>query len=207
MPVVLNLLSIEAPDDGGKAIESAAAELDRYSWLVFTSVNTVERFAPLERSAVAPPVAAIGPATATAARAAGFDVQIVPPAYVAESLVEVFPEGSGRVLLPRAQVARDVLPNGLRDKGWTVDVITAYKTVRNETVTAQARLDAVTFTASSTVEAFVESGIAVPPIVACIGPIAAETAREAGMRVDVVASEHTMDGLVSALSEFVRSNA
>jgi len=124
---------------------------------------------------------------------------------VAESLLEAFPDGPGRVLLPRAAVARDVLPAGLAERGWTVDVVEAYRTAVGrpsaEALGAAARIDAVTFTSSSTVQHYVAAaGLArIPPIVACIGPITAATAREHGLDVAIEASTHTVDGLVEAL--------
>src|SRR6185503_16998655 len=110
-----------------------------------------------------------------------------------------------RVLLARASVARDVLPEGLRARGWAVDVVDAYRTVvapiSDRQRAAVERADAVTFTSSSTVERFLDAvGPAlVPPVVACIGPVTAETARAHDLHVDVVADVHSIDGLVDAL--------
>jgi uroporphyrinogen-III synthase len=135
----------------------------------------------------------------------------VPPEFVAESLLGAFPDppsGGGRVVIARAEVARDVLDRGLRDRGWEVRVVPAYRTVGatvEPTVVDRVRsADVVTFTSSSTVERFVEavgSGV-VPPIVACIGPVTAGTARDLGLHVDVESSVHTIEGLVAALCEW-----
>jgi uroporphyrinogen III methyltransferase/synthase len=137
---------------------------------------------------------------------------LVPPEYVAESLLGAFPPappGGGAVLLPRAAAARDVLPDGLRAGGWTVDVVEAYRTVTAEpdadALAAAADADAVCFTASSTVTAYLALGAPVPPVVACIGPVTAGTARRAGLPVTVVADRHTVDGLVDALIAAVRA--
>jgi uroporphyrinogen-III synthase len=130
---------------------------------------------------------------------------LVPERFVAEGLLEVFPAPSGRntVLLARAEVARDVLPEGLAAAGWDVDVVTAYRTqpaqVTPETVEQVAAADAITFTSSSTVTNFVATGAPVPPVVAAIGPVTAATAQEAGLTVTVEAGVHTLDGLVDAL--------
>jgi len=208
--VELPAITIDEPDDGGAALRAAADGLraGAYEWVVFTSVNSVERFSGLLRDARdfgATNVAAIGPGTGDALRRFGIDADLVPERFVAESLVEAFPSGSGGVLLPRAAVARDVLVEGLRQKGWDVDVVTAYRTRAAEpssSALAEAgKADAITFTSSSTVTNFLQvAGLdAVPAVVVCIGPVTAATAREAGLTVDVVAEEHTIEGLVEAL--------
>jgi uroporphyrinogen-III synthase len=150
-------------------------------------------------------VAAIGPGTADALRRFGVVPDLIPDRFVAESLVDAFPAGAGKVLLPRAAVARDVLITGLGTKGWSVTVVAAYRTRRVEpsasALAEAAKADAITFTSSSTVTNFLDvAGLdAVPPVVACIGPVTAATARDAGLTVDVVAEEHTIHGLVDAL--------
>jgi uroporphyrinogen-III synthase len=152
-------------------------------------------------------IAAIGPGTAAELARYFVRPDLVPDQFVAEDLVDRFPEGDGRVLLPRAAVARDVLPRGLQAKGWTVDVVEAYRTEReapsSRDLQAASMADAITFTSSSTVTSYlaVAGESSVPPIVACIGPVTASTARDAGLTVDIVAAEHTIDGLVSALVE------
>jgi uroporphyrinogen III methyltransferase/synthase len=204
-------IEIVEPPDGGAARRSAAAAVGSYDWLVFTSANGVERFLPELRDARALAgvlVAAIGPGTADALRARNIVADLVPERFVAESLLEAFPArppGGGRVLLARAKVARDVLPDGLRAAGWHVDVVDVYETVpvplSDTTSAALRRADIVTFTSSSTVERFLEAAgaDAVPPVVACIGPVTADTARAHGLTVDVVADVHTIPGLVAAL--------
>ena len=152
-------------------------------------------------------MAAIGPGTAVALAAEGVRADLVPERFVAESLLEAFPDGPGRVLLPRAAVARDALPAGLTGRGWTVDVVEAYRTALGqpapEALAAAATAQAVTFTSSSTVTNYlsVAGDVPIPPVVACIGPITAETARAAGLTVNVVATRHTIEGLVQSLVE------
>jgi uroporphyrinogen-III synthase len=130
---------------------------------------------------------------------------LVPPSYVAESLLEAFDDGPGRVLLPRAAVARDVLPLGLRGKGWDVEVVEAYRTTTPtpdaDTLARVASADVVAFTASSTVTRFLELAgrDSLPTAVAAIGPITAATAREHGLEVAIEADEHSLDGLVAAI--------
>jgi uroporphyrinogen-III synthase len=109
------------------------------------------------------------------------------------------------VLLPRAAVARDVLPLALAGKGYEVDIVETYRTVRPEpaagVLEAVRSADAVTFTSSSTVTGWLElfGREQIPPVVGCIGPITAATAREAGIAVDFEATEHSIAGLVAAL--------
>jgi uroporphyrinogen III methyltransferase/synthase len=208
--VELPVIELDEPDDGGAALRRAAGDVATYDWVVFTSANAVARFVRLLRDARAfgaARIAAIGPGTSDALRGHRIEADLVPERFVAESLLDAFPEGRGRVLLPRAAVARDVLPDGLRAKGWDVDVVEAYRTVATSpspaTVEAVAHADAITFTSSSTVTNFLEvaGAAAVPKVVACIGPITADTARAAGLAVDIVADEHTIVGLVESLRE------
>jgi uroporphyrinogen III methyltransferase / synthase len=211
--VEVPVIRIAEPADDGAARRAAARALRdaTFQWVVFTSANGVERFFTEVRDARdfgGARVAAIGPATARALAGRGIVADVVPERYVAESLLEALPAAGpagGRILLARAAVARDVLPDGLRAAGWDVDVVDAYRTVVAEVSGAQrdgiGRADAVTFTSSSTVDRFLDvlGPDAVPPVVACIGPITAATARARGLRVDVEAEIHTIEGLVDAL--------
>ena len=150
-------------------------------------------------------IAAIGPGTAAVLAQGRIVADLVPERYVAEALLAALPDGPGRLLLARAEVARGVLPDGLRARGWEVDVVEAYRTVpaaiSDEQRAAVRGADLITFTSSSTVEhsltAFGADGL--PPAVACIGPITAATARQHGLAVDVEADVHTIDGLVDAV--------
>ena len=212
--IELPAITIADPADGGAALRDAAGRLARYDWVVFTSANAVERFLPLLRDArdfAGTRIAAIGPGTAAALARRNLVADLVPERFVAEALLEALsPWAPGRVLLPRAAVARDVLPQGLRAAGFQVDVVEAYRTTAAPpspaVVEAAARADAVTFTSSSTVTRFLELAgrEALPPTVACIGPVTAETARKHGLSVDVVAPVHTIDGLVAALTSALR---
>lgn len=203
-------IRVEPPTDGGAALRAAVAELRVTDWVVVTSPNGARRLLAECRDARAlgaTRVAAIGPGTAEALSAGNIVADLVPDRYVAEGLLEVFPDppgdGPGRVLLPRAAEARDVLPEGLRARGWQVEVAPAYRTVRGrpteDELAAVADAHIVTFTSSSTVRNFLEICDRVPPTVACIGPVTAATARDAGLDVTVEAPVHTVDGLVDAL--------
>jgi len=200
-------------------LDSAIARIGSYDWLIFTSANGVSFF--LERLAqtgvnaalIRASVCAIGPATKRAAERAGFPVSLVPEEYVAESLVAAFEGqdlGGKRILLPRAAVARDVVPAELASRGACVDVVEAYRTVVPENAAALARRifalgskpDWITFTSSSTVNHFVQAAgtAALENVkVASIGPVTSETARRHGIAVTVEAATYSIAGLVEAI--------
>jgi len=218
-------IEVRPPDDFGP-LDEAIRDLDSFDWLVFTSANGVEAFVErLERHGLdlrAVPrdakVAAIGPATAERVRETGLRVVVVPREFRAEALIEELAgdELAGkRVLIPRARVAREILPDKLREAGAEVVVPPAYESVpSSEGKDERARrlevgeVDCVTFTASSTVENFVGAfgegearRLLSGTRVACIGPITADTARGRGIRVDVEAREYTIPGLVEAVAD------
>jgi len=218
-------IEIASPEDFGP-LDETIHELDSFDWLVFTSVNGVEAFVErlghhgLDLRAVprGAKIAAIGPATAERIERYSLRVDVMPAEYRAEALLE---EVSGdslagkRVLIPRAKVAREVLPDRLREAGAEVVVPPAYESRPSsegkEDVARRLErgdVDCVTFTASSTVENFVRAfgkGEAVRLLadtrVACIGPITADTARGHGIRVDAEAREYTIAGLVEAVTD------
>ena len=216
LPLEVPVIEVVDPEDGGAALARAAQALDGYDWVVVTSPNGARRLLRAvaddggdARRFAAARVAAIGPGTAAVLADGGIAADVVSAKYVAEALLEAIPwpgPDGGRVLLARAAVARDVLPDGLRERGWSVDVVEAYRTVpatvTDEQRAAVAAADAVTFTSSSTVERFLEllGPDLVPPVVACIGPVTAATARDRGLAVDVEADVHTIRGLVAALA-------
>jgi uroporphyrinogen III methyltransferase/synthase len=216
-------IQIQAPEDFGP-LDAAIRDLDSFGWIVFTSVNGVEAFLErlwhhgLDLRAVPrrAKVAAIGPATAQRIEEVGLRVDVVPEEYRAEALIEVLETDSiagERVLIPRAKVAREILPDKLREAGAEVVVPPAYESApssegKNELARrlGAGEVDCVTFTASSTVENFVGAfgpgeavGLLAETRVVCIGPITAETARGHGLRVDTEAEEYTIPGLVEAV--------
>ncbi len=217
-------IEIQPPEDFGP-LDAAIHELDSFTWLIYTSVNGVEAFMErlrhhgLDLRAVPrnARIAAIGPATAERLEEAGLRVDVVPGEYRAEALIEALGTGSlagQRILIPRAKVAREILPDKLREAGAEVVVPPAYESVpSSEGKEELARsldsgeIDCVTFTASSTVENFVGAfgaGEAARLLegtrVACIGPITAGTARERGLGVDAEADVYTIPGLVEAVT-------
>jgi uroporphyrinogen III methyltransferase/synthase len=207
------------PAEDEAPLRAAAAQAGTFDWIVFTSANGVERFwyALAEQRCDARAlggvrVCAIGPATAAELERRGVTPDLVPDEFVAESAVRALlaagPVHGARILVPRAAVARPVLPDALRQAGAEVVEVAAYATVQDgggaERVRAmldRGEVDAVTFTASSTVKNFVELvGAEVGRAkVASIGPVTSATARELGLAVDVEAAEYTTPGLVAAL--------
>ena len=154
-------------------------------------------------------IAAIGPATAAALQARCTAVHLMPPEYRAEAILSAIGDVRElRILLPRADIARAALAHGLRERGARVDEVTAYRTIPGTPSPAafdelRRGVDIITFTSSSTVRNYVALTQAMDcgdPLIACIGPVTADTARQLGMHVHVVAEEYTVDGLTEALA-------
>jgi uroporphyrinogen III methyltransferase/synthase len=214
-----------APAEDRRPLEDAIAHLRDYDWIIFTSANGVRFFFERLRAAGLTAAAldgmragAIGPATAEALRSAGLEPAFVPDEFVGEAVIAQIGEVAGkRILLPRADIAREALATGLEAKGAQVDQVVAYRTVLGEPksdiagLLREGRIDAVTFTSSSTVKNFfaqLEASGLNPDearkllknvTLAAIGPITAHTAGEFGLEVDVEAEQYTIDGLVDAL--------
>jgi uroporphyrinogen III methyltransferase / synthase len=158
-------------------------------------------------------VGAVGPATDAALRAWGVVPDLVPGVATTATLAQEFPQGPGAVLLARADLANPELGAVLRDKGWATTEVVAYHTVPVGELDPAARrrldggeVDWVAFTASSTVEGFLQGYGGPPPPgvrVAAIGPVTADAARSGGMRVAATAVEHTIPGLVAAIERAV----
>ncbi|MBS1856251.1 MAG: uroporphyrinogen-III C-methyltransferase [Acidobacteria bacterium] len=215
---VIELPTIEIrPPAGAGPLDRAIAELDTYDWLIFTSANGVRFFIEaLDRSgrdlrALKARICAIGPATRDAVEALHLKVDLMGKEYVAEGLLEAFSAhalAGARVLLPRAAVARDLVPVELTRRGARVDVVEAYRTVPPDGLAERIRevfarrVDLITFTSSSTVRNFAAAGVELLQGVAAasIGPITTATARELGIEVAVEANPYTVDGLVRAIA-------
>jgi uroporphyrinogen-III synthase len=220
------------PPDSYDALDAALWNAKNYQWLVVTSANgaevLAERLAALKlpTAALDPlKIAAIGPATARALGEMGLHVDEVPKQAIAESLVESLRDqvGGKNVLLVRAKVARDVLPEELRNAGAHVDVVDAYQTVVPVTSADDVRLifaapsrmpDIVTFTSSSTVTNFFrllhEANVPAWPAsmaAASIGPITSQTLRHHGVEPVVEATEYTIPGVVEALCRWSAAHA
>ena len=219
-PIELPVIEIRPPADL-RPLDDAISRLESYDWLIFTSRNGVERFVErLDASerdwrALRARIGAIGPATAESLRALHLKVDVLPEDYVAEGLLaalERFDFAGKRVLIPRALVARDVLPESLRERGAEVDVVAAYQTAMpdealarvRELFHASAQPDWVTFTSSSTVTnlAKMAGAEALRSVrIASIGPVTSATLRELGLEPTAEARTFTEDGLIEAIVE------
>jgi uroporphyrinogen-III synthase/uroporphyrinogen III methyltransferase/synthase len=224
-PVEVPILEIRPPASFD-ALDRALRQLERYDWLILTSANAVraivERAAKLELRLEPPAslkIAAIGDATAAAARKVGLAVTLVPESYVAESLSNGLTSlvSGRRILLARAAIARDVIPAVLRQVGANVDVVDAYRNVMPEGAPEQLRralaagINAVTFTSSSSAthlaEAARAAGIKFPfagVSAVSIGPITSQTLRELGWEPAAEASVSDIPGLIDALVQLSR---
>jgi uroporphyrinogen III methyltransferase/synthase len=219
--IELPTIRIDPPTDlreFGELVQDAHT----YDWIVFTSPNGVDAFFEMffklyddAREIGAAKIAAIGPATAQRVRDFHLHVDVQPDEFVAEAVVGEFRKQGGvenlRILIARAEKARDVLPRELSKLGAIVDEASAYRTVpETRDITGARRrfleegADLITFTSSSTVENFLALGLAWPKgiRVASIGPITSKTARDRGLKIDIEARRHDIEGLVEAIRKF-----
>jgi uroporphyrinogen III methyltransferase/synthase len=231
VPVEVPTIAVEpprTPTQMERAIKGLVT--GRYEWIVFTSTNAVravrekfEEFGLDARAFAGVKIACVGETTADAVRSFGIEPELVPSGeQSSEGLLADFPpyddvlDPIDRILLPRADIATETLSAGLREMGWEIDDVTAYRTVRAAPPPAEIRdaiksggFQAVCFTSSSTVRNLV--GIAGKPhartVVACIGPQTAATAKEFGLRVDVQPDQANVAALVDALAEFAVARA
>ncbi len=229
-PLIAPTIRITPPDNW-EPLDTAIERLGTYDWVIFTSVNGVrffsERLSASGRDARAfgPKlrVLAIGPATSRVLEdILRIRADTVPEKYVAEGILEMFSgeELSGkRILIPRAAVAREILPEELARRGAEVDLVPAYQTLPANPADVEqlrsglreGRVEMVTFTSSSTVRNFVEllgedflKEVMERVVIASIGPITSETAREMGLNPHVMAEISTTRGLARAIVDFYR---
>jgi uroporphyrinogen III methyltransferase/synthase len=229
-PIELPTIEIKRRFNKDELIRAVEAlHKGEYDWLVFTSANAVDIFFDflwercLDARSVTAGVAAIGPGTAEALKRWGIYVDVTPDPnrYTAEGLLAAFDEQfdvrDHSILLPRAEGARDVLVDGLTKQGAKVDEVILYVAAPPDSPESEAlrrlragEVDVVTFASSSAVTNLMKllDGDTAPlegPLIACIGPITARTAREAGLEIGVESKEHTIPGLVAALREYYAS--
>jgi len=228
-PFFFPVIETIAPDDWSP-LDNALNNLSQYQGLIFTSVNGVrffaERLKTIDqdiRELKGLRVFTIGPKTAEAVRDLGIRVDVVPENFVAESLIASIGkeniEGK-RFLLPRAAVAREILPEQLREMGAILDVVPTYQTVLPDPQVTElskrleaGNIDVITFTSSSTVKNFLAlTGDKLLPAIrkvkiACIGPVTANTAREAGLNVEILPEQYTVSSLLDAIEAFFQSDS
>ena len=218
-PVLAPAIELLPPPDPAAA-EQAVHRAAEYAWIVFTSANGARAFFDLlearredARALGNAKVAAIGIKTAQEARLRGVFADLVPQSFVAEDLAQALiaaTQPGDRILIYRAEEARDVLPSRLLDAGRDPHVVTAYRTAFTNDPQFAAKVaacDMLTFTSASTVRGFAHNlggpanavHAAQGKSVACIGPITAQEARAIGLDVDVIADQFTADGLMHAL--------
>jgi uroporphyrinogen III methyltransferase/synthase len=226
-PVVVPTIELRPPRNPAPLARAIRAlRAGQYAWAAFTSANGVDATWDAlvagggdARAFAGVRIAAIGPATAASLEEHGLRADVVAREFVGEALAKAILSkmkggARGRVLLARAAKARDVLPEALQKAGWQVDVVAAYESrpPKKSSVAhlakdlAAGRIDAVTFTSSSTVDNLCTvlgkgaPGLLARTRVASIGPVTTQTARKRGLRVDVMAAEYTVPGLIRALA-------
>jgi uroporphyrinogen-III synthase len=200
-------------------VDAALRQLHTYHWLLFTSSNAVEplmRRAELAGVRCNVPIAVVGSATESRLKHWGLTATIMPEDFRAEGLLSAFPRNlSGvRILFPRAETARELLPRELRKRGAHVDVLTVYRTIKSagtapniRDILASEKVDCIVFTSSSTVRYLAETvGSDLPTLlgntaIAVIGPVTRETARESGLNPLIEPTRSTIADLVHAISD------
>jgi uroporphyrinogen III methyltransferase/synthase len=222
---VIELPAIEtAPPDSYDALDRAVAQIGSYDWVIFTSVTGVDGLMERldatghdVRELGGASIAAIGPATAARLRHYGLRAAVMPEEYRAEAIAAAIGRqriAGARILIPRAQIAREALIDLLREAGAAaVDVVAAYRTVRPsppalaavKRMLGRGEIDLVAFTSSSTVNNFstmIGSDEVAGWAAAVIGPITAETARARGFRVVAQPAAYTVEGLCGAIRDY-----
>ena len=195
------------PPKSWKPVDEAIRRLSSYQWLLFTSANAVEQFMDrMGRLRPSIPIAVVG--TATAAKLGEWELKpsLVPKEFRAEGLLDVFPENlvGTRILFPRAEVARELLPDELRRRGALVDIVTVYRTVKalsgniGEILEAE-RVDCIVFTSPSAIPEGLHS-LPEGTTLAVIGPVTREAAQLLGLKPSIVPTESTVPSLVEAIS-------
>lgn len=222
-PVELPTIDIQRVSDT-RELDRAISNLAQYQWILFTSVNGVEAFfeqlhnSKLDTRALnSLKIGSIGPATAKALEQKGIVPDYCPDVYTTEGLIDGLRGkdiAGQRFLLPRANIADEELSKALTQRGAEVHEIAVYKTAsvkgiasRVKETLSSGQIDVITFTSSSTVANFVaafgDKAIVISSTkVACIGPKTAETAARAGLKIDIIATEHTIPGLVAAIEKY-----
>jgi uroporphyrinogen III methyltransferase/synthase len=196
------------PPKSWTPVDGAIRRLHTYQWLLFTSANAVEQF--MDRMAErrpATPIAVVGSATAAKLEEWGLKPSLIPNEFRAEGLLKAFPENlvGTRILFPRAEVARELLPDELRRRGATVDIVTVYRTVKAFSgdigeILQSERVDCIVFTSPSAIPENLHS-LPAGTALAVIGPVTREAAQLLGLRPDIVPVQSTVLALVEAVRQ------
>jgi len=222
-PIECPTIEIRPPESWAQ-VDEAIRDLSTYDWVIFTSVNGVQAFMGRlwfhqkdARSLANARVCCIGPRTKEEAARWGLVADLVPKEFQAEGILEslgALGMKGQRILIPRAKVAREILPEQLVEMGAYVRVVHGYQSVppesEHEPIWDRFRnqdIQYLTFTSSSTVKNFCQlfvdrqemHNLIQHSIVACIGPITAQTVQDEGLSVDIVAAENTVPALVDAI--------
>ena len=197
------------PPQSWKPVDDAIRRLHTYRWLLFTSANAIEQFMDrMNGKRLTIPIAVVGSATAAKLTSWGLKASLMPKEFRAEGLLDAFPENlvGTRILFPRAEVARELLPEELRRRGATVDVVVVYRTVKGFAgnigdILESERVDCILFTSPSTIPDnlhMLPTGTAL----AVIGPVTREAAQLLGLKPDIVPVESTVPALVDAIDRY-----
>jgi len=223
---VIEFPTIEiVPPESWEEMDKAISKIEDYDWIIFTSVNGVRPF--IERLKINKRdirdlkgirICAIGPKTANEIENYGLSLSLIPNEYRAESIIGAIgnEEISGKkFLIPRAEVAREILPEELRRMGAEVDVVPAYRNIKPEAeldwirrLFLEKKVSAITFTSSSTLKNFIEmfgkeaKELLRGVVIACIGPVTAKTAEDLGIKTDIMPKDYTTSALTDALIEY-----
>ena len=210
-------IEFTAPQDW-QAVDDGIARLVEYDWLLLTSANAVDEF--FDRAGTIPDIriAVVGPQTARRVRERGREPDLIPKNFRAAGLLDAFPNDLSRIriLFPRAEVADETLPERLRSRGATVDVVVVYRTVLPKKGRIELRgllqasaIDCITLTSGSTVVnllAMLDTPAPLKlldhPSIAVIGPVTRKAALDSGLRVDVEAEAATIPALVEAIQRY-----
>jgi len=207
-PLVVPLIEIVDPSDGGAALAGALSRLNEFDWIVVTSPNGADRVrAALSTATARPNIAAVGTATEAAL---GVGADLVPAVQTAEGLSGDFGSGPGTILIVEPEGGRgandgpSALHRALAAKGWTVTAVDAYRTIpvvpSSGDLLRVLSADAALFASGSAVRSWVGVfGTQTPAVTAAIGPSTAQVADEIGLKIDIVAADHSLHGLVDCL--------
>jgi uroporphyrinogen III methyltransferase/synthase len=220
---VIELPAIQiVPLEDWTEVDRAVANLPSYDWVIFTSANAIEHFMPRVQKAgmeCRVSIAVVGTSTAQSLQKWNLAASLVPSSFRAEGLMEAFPTNlSGmRMLLPRAETAREILPDELRRRGATVDVVPVYRTAKSSmdpqdvaAIFSQERVDAVVFASPSAVRFFTDvlaedlSSTLGPIPIATIGPVVREAVESLGLKVSIQPEQATMPDLTRAICRYFR---